>query len=56
MALLDYYGWHIALLWVHSMMLHVACHAMTGVGNRLQDQMTMVGVVGDDRMTCMGHG
>ena len=30
--------------------------SMTGVGTRLQDQMTMVGVAGDDWVTCTGHG
>ena len=34
----------------------MASHAMTGMGNRLWDQMMTAGVVGDDQVTCMGHG
>ena len=55
-GILDCYGWHIALLWVQCVLLCVACHAMTGMGNRLQDRMTTAGVAGDDQVTCMGHG
>ena len=55
-GILDCYGWRIALLQVYSMLLCVACHATTGMGNRLQDRMTMAGVAGDDQVTCMGHG
>ena len=41
LALLCCYGWCIALLWVYSMLLCMACCAMMGVGNQIQDQMMM---------------
>ena len=44
-----------ALLWVQCVLLCVACRAMMGMGNRLWDRMTMVGVAGDDWVTCTGH-
>ena len=49
-------GGILHLLRVQCMLLCMACHATTGMGNRLWDQMTTAGVVGDDQVTCTGHG
>ena len=44
-------GGVLHLLRVHSVMLCVACC----MGNQLWYRMMMVGVAGDDQVTCMGH-
>ena len=38
------------------MLLCMACHATTGMGNQPWDWIMMAGVAGDDWVTCTGHG